>query len=610
VLFASPVHGEIRRVVLLQSRDRGSLTFDSFVGSFRAELEHVSSEPVVFTQFVVNPTGFDDIPEQALIDFLRSAFVGSPQPDLVMTIGGPAAAFTRKYRQQIFPEVPLLFASIDQRFLDNAPLTARETAVPVVSDMAGTVDDILQVFPQTSTVFMVLGTGPIGRFWHRELEREFQRFSDRVRFIWSDDLTFAEILRRVATLPRDSAVLYVTFGADGEGGAYSEDRVLADLHTAANAPLFGARGALLGHGIVGGRLTSADRLGRVTAEVAHRILKGASPGSIRTPIEKPGQPEFDIRELRRWGVSESRLPAGSLVRFREAGVWERFRSIIIAGSSVVLAQAALIGALLVNRSKRRRAERSLREHVSTLSAARAALSNLSGRLVQAQETERTRLGRELHDDIGQRMAFLAIDLDRLRQTLPDNAADAQEHAQSLRNFVVALGTDIQGISHRLHSSKIEFLGLAGAAASFCKEVSNRHPVAVTFVHEGVPERLAEGIAISLFRVLQEALSNAVKHSGAQHCRVTLRATADTLHLEVVDDGRGFDVDGARSGHGLGLISMQDRLKLLNGDVVIESTPGSGTTVRASVPLQSPLTPHSINEFGDADHSLGPPTSSR
>src|SRR6185436_17617768 len=112
---------------------------------------------------------------------------------------------------------------------------------------------------------------------------------------------------------------------------------------------------------------------------------------------------------------------------------------------------------------------------------------------------------------------------------------------------------------------------------------------------------------SLFRVLQEALSNAVKHSGAQHCRVTLRATADTLHLEVVDDGRGFDVDGARSGHGLGLISMQDRLKLLNGDVVIESTPGSGTTVRASVPLQSPLTPHSITEFGDADHSLGPPT---
>src|SRR5215218_4737342 len=174
LLFGSTVEAEIRRVVLLQSRDRGSLTFDSFVGSFRAELERASSEPVIFTQFVVNPTGFDKIPEQPIVDFLRSAFMGRPGPDLVMTIGGPAAAFTRKYRQQIFPEVPLLFASVDQRFLEEAPLTARETAVPVVSNMPGTVDDILQLFPQTSTVFMVLGTGPIGRFWHRELARDFQ----------------------------------------------------------------------------------------------------------------------------------------------------------------------------------------------------------------------------------------------------------------------------------------------------------------------------------------------------------------------------------------------------------------------------------------------------
>jgi signal transduction histidine kinase len=323
--------------------------------------------------------------------------------------------------------------------------------------------------------------------------------------------------------------------------------------------------------------------------VAHRILTRESPGGIRTPIEKPGQPEFDARELRRWGVAESRLPPGSLVRFREAGVWERFRSIIIAAATVVLAQAALIGALLVNRVKRRRAEASLHEHVSTLSAARAALSNLSGRLLHAQEEERTRLARELHDDIGQRMAFLAIDLERLRQALPNNAAAALERADGMHDTVVALGLDIQGISHRLHSSKIEYLGLAAAAASFCREVSSRHALAVSFVHENVPATLAEGIAISLFRVLQEAVSNAVKHAGAQHCRVALRGTADALHLEVVDDGRGFDVDEARSGHGLGLISMQERLKLVNGDVAIESRAGSGTTVRARVPLQSPVT---------------------
>jgi signal transduction histidine kinase len=579
-----------RHVLLLQSLERGNLTSDFFTGNFRVDMSQRTADSITFTEFVVNPAGFDETPERAFVDFLRAAFANRAPPDLVMTIGGPAATFARKYGRQIFPESPLLFAAVDQRFLEDAPLAKYETAVAVLNDVPGIVDDILRLFPRTSTVFMVTGSSPLGRFWRGQLERDFQRFGSRVRFVWSDEFSFAEILQRVSTLPPDSAVLYLTLSTDALGGAYPEDRVLAEIHTAANAPLFGAQGAMLGHGIVGGRLMSIDELGRVTADVASRILAGESPASIQTPVQKPGLPVFDSRELQRWGVSEGRLPPGSGVRFREPGVWDRFKWVIIGASLVVLAQALLIGGLLINRVKRRRAEQLLRRNVADLNAARGALSNLSGRLMNAQEQERTRVARELHDDVSQRMTFLAIDLARLREMLPAGATDAQGQAQGLSDALIALGRDIQGISHRLHSSKVDLVGLSAAAGSFCKEVSSRHDLTIEYIDENVPTRLPEGVAINLFRVLQEALSNAVKHSGARHCRVTLRGSADALNLEVTDDGRGFDGDAAVKGHGLGLISMQERLKLVNGDVVTESKVGAGTAVRASVPLRpAPMT---------------------
>ena len=330
-------------MLLLQSLDRGNLTLDSFTGSFRIELERRSSEPVTFTQLVVNPTGFAVSPEKPVVDFLRAAFADRPKPDLVMTLGGPAATFARKYRRQLFPESPLLFACVDRRFMEGAPLATNETAVAVDNDFSKTIEDTLQLFPETSRVFMVTGSGPIGRFWQREMQREFRRFADRVTFVWSDELSFDQMLQRVASLPPRSAIFFLTFGTDAQGDSYPEERVLEEIHAAANAPLFGAHSPQMGHGIVGGRLVSVDELSRTSADVAVRLLDGESPGAIRVPAAEAGPAVFDWRELRRWSVDESRLPPGSIVRFREPGVWERFKWVILTSASVLLAQAALIG---------------------------------------------------------------------------------------------------------------------------------------------------------------------------------------------------------------------------------------------------------------------------
>ena len=172
---------------------------------------------------------------------------------------------------------------------------------------------------------MIMGSGQIGQFWHRELETQFKRFGDRVTFVWSDDLSFAEILRRTAILPPDAAIFYVTFGTDASGAAYADERVLAEIHASASAPLFNAHSPFLGHGVVGGRMFSMDDLARRTADVANRLLNGVPPESIRLPTQLQGQPTFDWRELQRWGIPESRLPSGSIVLYRGPGLWSEYK---------------------------------------------------------------------------------------------------------------------------------------------------------------------------------------------------------------------------------------------------------------------------------------------
>jgi PAS domain S-box-containing protein len=215
-----------------------------------------------------------------------------------------------------------------------------------------------------------------------------------------------------------------------------------------------------------------------------------------------------------------------------------------------------------------------------------ALANMGRRLIEAHEEERTWIARELHDDINQRIALLAVELERWKQHLPDSAVDLHDHIHHARQRLSDIAKDIQALSHRLHSSKLEYLGIAAAANSFCKELSEQQKVRVEFSHSDIPRTVPMEISLCLFRVLQEALQNAVKHSGARHFRVDLRGTAQEIRLTVSDPGVGFDRQSAMTRRGLGLISMRERLQLVNGEFSIQSEPGRGTTIYARVPFSA------------------------
>ena len=215
--------------------------------------------------------------------------------------------------------------------------------------------------------------------------------------------------------------------------------------------------------------------------------------------------------------------------------------------------------------------------------AEEALTNMGRKLIEAHEEERTWIGRELHDDINQRIALLSIELDRWNQS---SGLDSQthDHIQKTGRRLAEIGQDIQALSHRLHSSKLEYLGIAVAAQSFCRELSERYKVQISFSHSEVPLNLPKEIALCLFRVLQEALQNAVKHSGVKDFRVELRGKTAEIILSVIDAGRGFDSQDAVNRLGVGLISMEQRLQLVNGELSIVSELGRGTAIYARVPV--------------------------
>ena len=218
--------------------------------------------------------------------------------------------------------------------------------------------------------------------------------------------------------------------------------------------------------------------------------------------------------------------------------------------------------------------------VTARKRAQEALSDMSRKLLESQEQERARIGRELHDDINQRLAMLAVELEQLQ----DDPSELQSRLEKLRKDATEISNDVQALSHELHSSKLEYLGVVAGVKSWCKEFAERQKIKIDFKSDVISPLPLE-IGLSLFRVLQEALHNVLKHSGVKHVEVQLLEHPTDILLTISDSGKGFEMEAARRGRGLGLTSMEERIRLVNGTITVESKPMAGTTIRIRVPFK-------------------------
>jgi signal transduction histidine kinase len=281
-----------------------------------------------------------------------------------------------------------------------------------------------------------VGDPPERQFIRRQIPEQLATLAAELEVIDLTRLTMRELRLRVASLPSESAIVYVGLTRDAENVAYTSYEALAELAQAANRPIVIAAESNLGTGAVGGIVASFTLIGREAAGLVRRILDGEDPDKIPVSNSNVMKPIFDSRQLQRWNVSEDRLPPGSEIRFREPTAWKQYRLQILSVCSIFLVQAALITWLLYEYRRRRRSE--------------AASHELSGRLIHAQEEERSRLARELHDDVTQRLASLAIDAGREERNLSNPAIG--NTMRTMREGLVRLSEDVHALSYRLHPS--------------------------------------------------------------------------------------------------------------------------------------------------------------
>ena len=560
-----------KRVLLLHSFGRDFAPYDTIASVFRAELARSSSEPIAIAEATLDAgRALTDKEQQAFFEYLGARFEGAA-PDLVVTMGPHAARFYVAHRDQLFPATPLVIAALDERLARGAPLHENDAAVLGKVDLPRLVDNVLQLLPDTRTIAVVIGASELERFWKVELQRELAPLANRVQFLWLDDLSLEQMQQRVAALPPHSAIFYALLVVDAAGVPHERQDALLSLHSVANAPIFGIYEDEIGKGVVGGPHTSQRSIGERMAAAALRALGGDTAHASRMQAIEFAPPVYDWRELERWAIDRSRLPPGSAVRFRPPSVWEQHRAAIIATVALIVLQAALISALFLQRVRRRRAEQEARF--------------LGGRILTAQEDERRRLAREMHDDVTQRLAALAIDAAKVQREESSHAIG--NALDAIRQRLVKLSEDVHALSYRLHPSVIDDLGLVAALRAECNRVSRDESSRfdVSFDSESIPKKVPSGAAICLFRVAQEALRNVVRHANASEVDVTLQAKDGGISLIVRDDGIGFGEVPAGAPASLGLVSMRERVRLEGGKLDIVSRPGQGTTISAWVPLR-------------------------
>ncbi len=513
----------------------------------------------------------------AIATFLQLKY-DSQQFDLVIAMHEMVLGFLQTTRETLFRDTPIVFFTNAA----SGPRLPNATGIVSEHDFAPSMQFALRLQPHVTRVYVVTGADQADHAFERRARAQLSRFEPQVAITYLSGLPTSELKIRLSTLPEASIIYYLIVSRDGIGERFHPLEYLQDIAQVANAPIYTWVDSAMDQGIVGGSLKSQLKQTESIADLALRVLAGEPADSIPTRAMSLLVDQVDWRQLSRWGISESRIPAGTLVLFKDPTLWERYRTYVLLTAALLVAQGLLIAGLLVQSARRRRAEEQVRRSQSRLQASYDRIRTLGMRLLKAQEDERARIARELHDDVGQQLALLATDVEMLRSGFAHEPAAVTTMAGQAWGRLQTIARSVHDLAHGLYPAKLRLIGLVPALQALQRELE-RSVLVMNFVHENVPRTLPPEVTLCVFRVVQEALKNALKHSDARVVSLALTGTPDRLTVTIADDGAGFDVDSVW-GKGLGLLSMRERLEALDGTFELHSTPGAGTRIDLTIPL--------------------------
>ena len=535
-----------------------------------------------YTEYLDLATFADQEFQAGIRDFFRVKY-GDRRFDVVIAVDEAALEFVDQNRDQLFPGTPVVFfaPNADARRISNSTGVFAEPAFSLTLTLA------MSLQPDIRQVFVVSGASARDRSYESLARRQFQSIEPSVTITYLSGLPAKELEERVSALPAHSVIYYLSLSQDGAGGGARPLESLRRLAAVANRPIYAWDDSTMGYGVVGGSLRHLESGIDALAQQALKVLHGQAADTIPATAPAINVPQVDWRQLQRWNIDGRRVPAGTVVLFREPSGWTGYQGYILSALALLLAQSALIAGLLVQKRKRRHAEELDRGSQAELRASSDRIGDLRRRILGAQDFERSRIVRWLHDDIRQELALLAADLRTLsgfgrarRREFHVRSGIALERAH-------ALAKRVHDLAHRLHPVKIRLIGLIPALKALQRELS-QSGLQIAFVHDSVPEALPEEFSLCLFRVVQEALHNAIRHSGATRISVHLSRRDNGLAVTIVDNGSGFDVVTAW-GNGLGLFNMRERLEAIGGTLNIHSSAGAGTRLEMFSPLREART---------------------
>jgi signal transduction histidine kinase len=591
---SSAPRGELKRVLMLHSFGRDFRPWSEFARTIRAELEQQSLWPLDLQEHTLLTARFNNPgPEAPFVDYLRSLYSGRP-PDIVLSIGAPAAKFVQKYRAQLFPETPMVLTAVEQRLVNQAGLTNKDTVVSVYNDFSGFFRSILQVLPDTQTIAVVIGASPLEKFWLDEVKREAKPFENRVAFVWYADLSFEEILKQATALPPHTVLFWGLMSVDAAGVAHEGDLALRSLHAVANAPIFSFQEAFFGGETVGGPMHSVAGSSEKTVNAAIRILGGEKPGDIKIEPIGFASPKYDWREIRRWGISESNLPRGSKVLFREPSIWERYSWQLALIGSVILVQGVLISGMLHERRRRRLAEVESRQRLAELTHVNR--YSTAGELT-------TSVAHELSQPLGSILtntetAELMLkgsspNLDEVREILADIRRDDQragEMIRRLRGMLQKVPFEVRDID--LNETVREAIG-------FMRALADGRGIALMYA-PAATELQIRGDVVQLQQVVLNLIINAMDaisgvQVGKREIGVMTSRSGAYAEIRIGDTGPGIAASDLKNvfdrffttkphGMGMGLAIVRTIVEAHHGQISVENQLSGGALFTIRLPI--------------------------
>ncbi|MBV9939947.1 MAG: hypothetical protein JO150_15690 [Acidobacteriaceae bacterium] len=577
-LFHSDVlRADTRNVLVLSPFEPEWFNAGGLDSGLRSGLQSHSSPPVrIFNEYLDLLRFSQPDQQRQLAEYLRLKYADR-HLDLLVCIASPTLSFVKQFGSPALQETPriVIVTESEEHLIHQTETPASAATVVFDINFPKTLSFALRLQPKIQRVVIVGGASAYDRFWSEQFRREASKFQNLKIEFWNS-YPMPLLLDELKRLPDDTIVLYQTMVRDAAGQSFLENSAVEQICRAANVPVYGFRRSYLGMGIVGGDLADLQITGLAAGEIGAKILKGEVQRGTLIRRAGTNRMEVDWRQMQRWHLPMKALPANTSVQFRTPSTWELYGWKIAAIAFMCGVEALLILGLLVHRSRHNRSEAALQERSLEL-------RDLAGQLITAQEEERQRIARELHDAYCQQIAVLALYISKIERSLPDVPPSVSEQFTELENRIMTLSNELRHLSHELYPALLKHAGLTPALKAYCREFTTLTGIQVSLSTELRSQVTPPPIALCLYRVVQESLNNVAKYARTDHAHVHLCESSREYCLIIKDEGVGFDPAVARQKHGIGLSSMEERVRLLNGKILIQSQPNAGTTVQVSIP---------------------------